>query len=83
MNDKGYFDLCFVIVQAIAYWKDEQRGLEGEGDVKTGDLLLDLLLETMILRKWEGPRDAEDIWPTWKVKLWEEALKMNREVTRT
>ena len=78
MNDKGYFDVCFIIAQAVAH----SGGLEGDGDVKTNDLLLDLLLETMILRKWEGPRDAEDVWPAWKVKLWEEALKMNHEVTR-
>jgi hypothetical protein len=83
MNDKGYFDICFTLAQAIARSRDKHGGLEGEGDVKTSDLLLELLLETMVLRKWEGPRDAEDIWPTWKVKLWEEALKMNWEVTRT
>ena len=83
MNDKGYFDVCFIIAQAIAHSRDKHGGLEGESDVKTGDLLLDLLLETMVQRKWEGPRDAEHAWPTWKVKLWEEALKMNYEVTRT
>jgi len=83
MNDKGYFDVSFIIAQAIAHSRDQHRGLEGEGDVKTSDLLLELLLETMMRRKWEGPKDAEDVWPTWKVNLWEEALKMNREVTRT
>jgi len=82
MNDKGYFDVCFVIAQAIAHTQGRGGELEGEGDVKTGDSLLDLLLDTMILRKWEGPSDAEDLWPTWKVKLWEEALKVNRKVTR-
>lgn len=83
MNDKGYFDVCFIIARAIAHSGDKHGAFEGDGDVKTSDLLLDLLLETMILRKWEGPRDAEDVWPTWKVKLWEEALKMNHEITRT
>ena len=83
MNYKGYFDVCFIIAEAIAHSRDKHGELEGEGDMKTGDLLLDLLLETMILRKWEGPRDAEDLWPTWKVKLWEKAFKVNRKVTRT
>ena len=83
LNDKGYFDVLFIVAQAVAHSKDKRYGLEGEGDVKTSDSLLDLLLETMVLRKWEGPKDAEDVWPTWKVKLWEEALKMNLEVTRT
>jgi hypothetical protein len=83
INDKGYFEVCFIITQAIAHSADKHGEMQGEGDVKTSDLLLDLLLETMILRKWEGPRDAEDVWPTWKVQLWEEALKMNHEVTRT
>ena len=83
LNDKGYFDICFIIARAIAHSRDKHGGLEGESAVKTSDLLLDLLLETMTLRKWEGPRDAENVWPTWKVKLWEEALKMNHEATRT
>lgn len=83
MNDKGYFDVCFIIAQAIAHLRDKHRELEGEGDMQTGDLLLDLLLETAVLRKWGGPRDAGDLWPTWKVKLWKEALKVNRKATRT
>ena len=54
MNEQGYLDVCFI----IAHSGDKHGGLErdGDGDVKTSDLLLHLLLETTILRKWGDSR---------------------------